>query len=115
MDGVWNPPPYFRSLFRIAALKYSQELEKRALADDDDNIEEKCPEDGFHSEPCLGEDQEKDQEMDEVEENIPENVKFLRETIQHCRHFISMVACPQWQLLSMQIVAESILHIKMQQ
>lgn len=100
----------------VAALKYSQELEKRALADDDNMILEQCPEDGFHSQ-ISKEDQEdlNDDATEDLQNDVPEYVKFLRQTIQHCRHFISMVACPQWQLLSMQIVAESILHIKMQQ
>ena len=52
---------------------------------------------------------------DEKPKIVPENVKFLRETIRHCRHFISMVANPQWQLLSMEIVSEAMLRIQLEQ
>jgi hypothetical protein len=42
-------------------------------------------------------------------------ISFLRKTIEHSRHFISMVACPQWQLTALEIVANAVLIIKMDQ
>ena len=92
-------------------------MEKKALADEE--IERvNCPEDGFHkSESDIHEDHASSsmEEEDESQQSLPENIKFLRETIQHCRHFISMVARPHWQLLSMEIVGEAILQIQMQE
>ena len=99
--------------FMISALKYSRELEEKALADED--LEQvKCPSEGFHDQEKADQ-EELSEEDDEKKPDIPEYVKFLKETIQHCRHFISFVGCPQWQLLAMQIVGEAILKIKMQQ
>ena len=94
------------------ALKYNDELEAKVLADED--LEKiPCPEEGFHEQPQ--EDHEAMAVQDEKEEIVPEEIKFLRNTIEHSRHFISMVGCPQWQLLAMEIVGEAILLIEMQQ
>ena len=93
----------------IQAWKYTKAIE--ANLDSDDVT---CPQEGFH-EPSSDENCD-DAVPDENDETIvPERVKFLRDTIEHCRHFISMVARPKWQLLSMQIVAEAILQLEMQQ
>ena len=73
-----------------------------------------CPEEGFHKEKDMEENEDLMNDDEEVK-IIPENVKFLRETIKHCRHFISMVANPQWQLLSMEIISEAMLRIQLEQ
>ena len=72
-----------------------------------------CPEEGFHTEK----EEENEGLMNDEEEVkiVPENVKFLRETIKHCRHFVSMVANPQWQILSMEIISEAMLRIQLEQ
>merc|ERR1712051_147177 len=100
----------------VKALKLSNELEKKALADEDIEIEE-CPKEGYHKAENDS-NNEGHQSRDQVHEpatEIPENIKFLRETIQHCRHFISMIGRPHWQLLSMEIVGESMLQVQMQE
>ncbi len=74
-----------------------------------------CPEDGFHHNDKDG-NHDSTAFGDEAEKAPQtERVKFLRETIRHCRHFISMVACPQWQILSMEIVAASIVGLSLEQ
>ena len=100
----------------VKALKLSNELEKKALADEDIETKE-CPKDGYHKaeNDSNNEDHASMDEMNEPETEIPENIKFLRETIQHCRHFISMIGRPHWQLLSMEIVGESMLQVQMQE
>ena len=50
-------------------------------------------------------------EVDESEEEdnriVPDRVVFLRRTIEHTRHFVSMVNRPQWQLISLQVIADA--------
>ena len=72
-----------------------------------------CPEEGFHTE--KEEENEGLINDDKEVKIVPENVKFLRETIKHCRHFVSMVANPQWQILSMEIISEPMLRIQLEQ
>jgi len=103
----------------IKALLYKDEMEKKALADEDiDHIP--CPEEGFHDEKFRENDSEENDDdslskNDSPETEVPYKIKFLRETIKHCRHFISMVAVPQWQLLAMEIVGISIIGLKMEE
>ena len=99
----------------FVALMYKDELEKKALADEDiENVS--CPEEGFHNESTEKNENDDDYISSHDKESIlPEKIKFLRETIKHCRHFISMIAVPQWQLLSMEIVGVSILGLQMEQ
>ena len=97
--------------YLFSALKYSDDLEEKVLHDEME-LPASCPEEGFHKEK---EDLAENDEADEEEKVVPENVKFLRETIKHCRHFISMVANPQWQLFSMEIVSEAMLRIQLEQ
>ena len=110
-------PSILLSLF--SALLYKDEMEKKALADEDiDHIP--CPEEGFHDEKFRENDSEENDDdrlsnNDSPETEVPEKIKFLRETIKHCRHFISMVAVPQWQLLAMEIVGISIIGLKMEE
>ena len=94
-------------------------MEKKALADEDiDRIP--CPEEGFHHENDSAEDSIKENDDDycllsKNDSEVPDKIKFLRETIKHCRHFISMVAVPQWQLLAMEIVGISMIGLKMEE
>ena len=93
-------------------------MEKKALADEDIDMVP-CPEEGFHRKEGDGDsaeiDEGDDNPLSNQESELPEKIKFLRETIKHCRHFISMVAVPQWQLLAMEIVGISILGLQMEQ
>jgi Fe-S-cluster-containing dehydrogenase component len=96
-------------------------LEKKALAAEEEDCEHfdnvKCPEEGFHGEKERRQDDDDEHNLgdgDDKQQETPERVKFLREAIKHCRHFISMVACPQWQLIAMEIVAKAILGLKME-
>ena len=80
-----------------------------------EEIPRDCPPDGFHSEK-----QDDDREEDEALENdedrkkiIPERVQLLRDIIGHTRHFISMVKCPRWQILSLDIVSRCVLLMEM--
>ena len=93
------------------ALKYSDDLEEKVLHDDMELPS--CPEEGFHTE--KEEENEGLINDDKEVKIVPENVKFLRETIKHCRHFVSMVANPQWQILSMEIISEPMLRIQLEQ
>ena len=110
-------PSILLSLF--SALLYKDEMEKKALADEDiDRIP--CPDEGFHHENNdSAEDSIKENDDDcllsKNDSEVPDKIKFLRETIKHCRHFISMVAVPQWQLLAMEIVGISMIGLKMEE
>lgn len=77
-------------------LMSSDEIQKKFLEDDMDEIH--CPETGFHTD-IQDENVSYDTENEEIKV-VSDKTKFLRKTIQHSRHFISMVNCPQWQLLS---------------
>jgi hypothetical protein len=46
---------------------------------------------------------------------LPLQVSLLKKTIEQSRHFISMVECPQWQLTALEIVANAVLIIKLDQ
>ena len=94
----------------FSALQHADDLERKVL--DDEEILAPCPEEGFHTDE---KEEMANYNEDEKPKIVPENVKFLRETIRHCRHFISMVANPQWQLLSMEIVSEAMLRIQLEQ
>ncbi len=82
----------------------------------DESVEDlECPETGFHDDKEKEEADTGEEISADETKIITERVKFLRETIRHCRHFISMVACPQWQLLSMEVVAASIVGLVLEQ
>ena len=97
-------------------------MEKKALADEDIDLIP-CPEEGFHDEKFRENDSAEENDDDSLSKNdspetevaVPDKIKFLRETIKHCRHFISMVAVPQWQLLAMEIVGISMIGLKMEE
>lgn len=80
--------------------------------DTEDLDNEPCPPEGFHN-----------RERDEVEgvdsDAVPpppsDRVKSLRDVIDHTRHFISMVECPQWQILALDIVARCAKELAMEQ
>ena len=69
-----------------------------------------CPEGGFHSTEDTNPYETAEDHFDEEDEPkvVSQKVTFLRNTILHTRHFISMVESPQWQLISLQIVATAI-------
>ena len=73
-----------------------------------------CPEDGFHAEKKQEhEDDNPFQEEDnDTQKLVPLKIKFLRNTINHTRHFISMIERPQWQLIALEIVASSMILIQ---
>ena len=86
----------------VKDLMASDELENSFL---EDTMEQSpCPEMGFHNE------ERKESLSSETEDETPkivsDKIKFLRQTVEHTRHFISMVACPQWQLLSLGIAIQ---------
>ena len=58
---------------------------------------------------------ENESEAGDVAKPVPDPIKFLQKTVEHTRHFVSMVACPQWQLTALEIVANAVLIIKMDQ
>ena len=106
-------PATLMIFYLFSALKYSDDLEEKVLHDEME-LPASCPEEGFHKEKEDLAENDEAAEEDSVKV-VPENVKFLRETIKHCRHFISMVANPQWQLFSMEIVSEAMLRIQLEQ
>ena len=86
----------------IKNLRSSDEIEKKYL--EEDMEESHCPESGFHSEEY---DQSASYDAeDEPIKVVSDKIKFLRQTVEHTRHFISMVACPQWQILSLGMVIQ---------
>jgi hypothetical protein len=86
----------------VKDLQASDEIEQKYL---EDQMEEShCPDSGFHSDI-------KDETASYEEDNatikvVSDKIKFLRQTVEHTRHFISMVACPQWQILSLGIAIQ---------
>uniref|UniRef100_A0A0K2TTF3 TELO2interacting protein 1 homolog [Ceratitis capitata] n=1 Tax=Lepeophtheirus salmonis TaxID=72036 RepID=A0A0K2TTF3_LEPSM len=58
------------------------------------------------SEPGEDEDEMGDEEEEGVQ--ISPEQSYLRKCIVHTRHFVSMVRCPRWQILSMEIILSCI-------
>lgn len=98
----------------VKDLVRSDEIDRRIMDDEEISVEE-CPSEGFHDTIKV---EERGMKEDEEEESsrgvVSERVKFLRQTVEHTRHFVSMVACPQWQLLAMEIVANALIVIQME-
>ena len=87
------------------------------MADEDFNEEEGddvikgCPPEGFHKQDQEGSAMAYGEDDPKV---IPDRIQFLRRVLEHVRHFISMVACPQWQLASLSIVADAVQIIQLE-
>ena len=90
-----------------------------------EEIPQSCPSTGLHSDAKVkGSEEEHDGEgkedldepPNESEEKkvVPERVQLLRDIISHTRHFISMVKCPRWQILSLDIVSRCVLLMRME-
>ena len=82
-----------------------------------EEIPRDCPAEGFHTAKTDEEALDNVNDGDEMaEENkvIPERVQLLRDIISHTRHFISMVKCPKWQILSLDVVSRCVLLMKME-
>ena len=105
-DTHWNKKPLNDDLNTdrgvltqlVKDIKESDAIERKFL---EDKMNDHCPETGFH-----GDEEDKHEEASYETENeekkvASDKIKFLRQTIEHTRHFISMVGCPQWQLLSL--------------
>lgn len=72
-----------------------------------------CPPEGFHG---IKKDENEDETMEDEDEKkkvVPERVQLLRDIISHTRHFISMVKCPRWQILALDIVSRCVLLMEM--
>ena len=81
----------------VKDLLKSDDIERQFL---EEKMDEHCPETGFHRD----EDKMDDASYDTDTENnkvTTDKIKFLKQTVEHTRHFISMVGCPQWQILSL--------------
>ena len=81
----------------IIDIKASDYLEQKFM--EEGTEESHCPNTGFHNEEI--EENVSYETESETTKVVPDKIKFLRQTVEHTRHFISMVACPQWQLLSL--------------
>ena len=75
----------------------SDELERNFL---EEKMEYHCPETGFHQDDGDTLD-DASYDNDEVKKGTSDKIKFLKQTVEHTRHFISMVGRPQWQILSL--------------
>lgn len=70
---------------------------------------EPCPEEGFHR---AAEDGQAEQQPVDGDPGKGGGKKEVFEgIIDHCRHFVSMVKRPQWQILSLDIIAKCMNHL----
>ena len=90
----------------IKDLIRSDEVDKEDVDEEIVNV----PQEGFHGQETEAQAEEETEE----ERPVPERIKLLKNTIIHTRHFISMVNRPQWQLLSLDIVANAIFLVKLE-
>lgn len=74
--------------------------------------EETCPPEGFHKKAEADQDDPMDDDDPKEPKPISDQVKFLEKSIEHCRHFISMVGCPQWQITALEIVSTAVQIIR---
>ena len=77
---------------------------------------QKCPQGGFHEEG------EKDfpdssfpEEPEEEKKEICEKILLLKDVLEHTRHFVSMVKCPEWQIVALDIIAKASVMMRLEQ